>query len=101
MVTMFSLLKRRDGESLEAFLRWYDGHADAATRIEGLQRYVVSTAVDADQPFDAVSQLSWESPEAMRAALDSPAGSASRADTLAHVSLRQVILTTQRELLLP
>lgn len=101
MITMISLLKRRDDMSLEAFLAWYDQHAAAATRIEGLRRYTVNRAAHDGQDWDAVSMLTFDDTEAMTAALNGPEGARSRADTLAHVSRREVLVMHQREVDVP
>ena len=101
MITMISLLKRREDLSFEAFCKWYQEHAQAATRIPNLRHYTVNTAIDGDQEWDAISMLTFSDEVEMEAALDSAEGQRSRKDTLAHVSRREALKVTQREVTLP
>ncbi len=101
MVTMISLLKRAENLSFEEFQAWYDQHAIAATTIPGLRHYYVNSATSPDQVWDAVSMLTFDDEQAMTAGLDSAEGKRSRADTLAHVSRREVLVVNRKEVNLP
>lgn len=101
MITMISLLKRRENLSFEEFSRWYHEHAEAATRIPRLRHYTVNTAVDGNQEWDAISMLTFNDEEEMEAGLNSSEGRRSREDTLAHVSRREALKMTQQEVTLP
>lgn len=98
MITMISLLKRRDDLSFEEFRAWYTDHAEAATRIPNLRRYIVNIAVDGEQEWDAISMLTFDDEASMTVALDDEEGLRSRRDTLAHVSRREALTMSQREL---
>lgn len=98
MITMISLLKRRSDLTHEEFLAWYAAHAEAATRIPGLREYSVNTTTTPDQDWDAVSMLTFDDEESLTGAMDGEEGQRSRADTLAHVSHRQVLFVRRQEL---
>lgn len=91
-IKMVSLLRRQESANLADFLAWYRSHATRAAQIPGLWGYWINTAVDDQQPFDGLSELVFEDMDALRAGLDSEAGRASRADTLAHVGFREVAM---------
>ena len=101
MITMISLLKRREDLSFEDFLAWYDDHAAAATRINGLRHYYVNASTTPDQEWDAVSMLDFDDQDAITAAMDGAEGQRSRKDTLAHVSRRQVLFVNRTAVEIP
>lgn len=101
MITMMSLLKRRDDLGFEEFHAWYTDHAEAATRIPGLRHYYVNASTTPDQEWDAVSMLTFDDQDAITAAMDSTEGLRSRKDTLAHVSRRQVLFLNRTQIEIP
>jgi len=79
-------LKRKPGMALADFRRyWIDVHGKLALALPGLRRYVQSHLVDeaylyAEPRHDGVAQLWFDSPAALAAAFDSPAGKELQAD---------------------
>lgn len=101
MITMISLLKRREDLSFEDFQAWYSGHATAATTIPGLRHYYVNASTTADQEWDAVSMLTFDDQESITVAMDGVEGQRSRKDTLAHISRRQVLFVDRQQIEIP
>jgi uncharacterized protein (TIGR02118 family) len=79
-------IKRKPGMALGEFRQyWRETHGPIAARLPGLRRYVQSHLIDdaylyAEPRFDGVAQLWFDSAVAMRAAFESPQGTASGAD---------------------
>lgn len=72
-------------DDVEAFDRHYDGtHAVLDAKLPGLRSFVVCRpGPDADgnqPPYHLVAVLTWDSPEAMQASLESDEGKAAVAD---------------------
>lgn len=99
MVTMISLLKRREDMSLADFHAWYDEHATAATSLPNLQRYSIYKAVDPDGPWDGISALTYDRREDLEESLNSSEGERSRADTRDHISAREAFVVEHRRVL--
>jgi uncharacterized protein (TIGR02118 family) len=79
-------LKRMPGMALDEFRKyWIEVHGALGKALPGVRRYVQSHLIDdaylyAEPRHDGVAQLWFDSPDAMRAAFDSPAGKALNAD---------------------
>src|SRR5207237_3659462 len=90
VIKSISLLTRKDGWTHEQFVRhWVDVHAPLAHAVPGLRRYVQSHIVEErrrpdvpplDVEVDGIAELSYDSREAMAAALATPAAKALYAD---------------------
>lgn len=91
MVKLVSLIKRKPELSREEFARWaVNDHSPLGLKLPGIRRYHISV-IPPDQPeteFDGVFELWFDSMETLQAALDSPAGAASREDAMAHAEKR-------------
>ncbi len=75
MYKVVGLLVRKPELSHEEFLERWDEHVAVAHELPNVQRYTRSVPVDPGAaPYDGVAEMYFESPEACRAAFDSPAG---------------------------
>ncbi|MGA2409017.1 MAG: EthD family reductase [Candidatus Binataceae bacterium] len=96
-------IKRKPGMALAEFRRyWREVHGPIAAALPGLRRYVQSHLIDdaylyAEPRFDGVAQLWFDSPEAMRAAFESPAGTASGEDSAKFVDQASQWMLVARE----
>lgn len=96
MIKAVILLKRRDDMSLQDFSDWMlKEHVPLAVKLDGLKRYQVNIARDADGDYDGVSELWFDSEEAMLAAYGSEHGKAVAADSMAHVKARTRIVVDE------
>src|SRR3546814_3891876 len=83
MIKAVILLKRRDGMSLQAFSDWLlKDHVPLALKLDGLKRYQVNIAQTPDGAYDGVSELWFDSEDAMLAAYGTEHGKAVAADSL-------------------
>ena len=99
MIKNFSLLKRKEGMSLEAFRHWaQEEHPALAKQLPGLRHYHMSVLLDgqAELPADAVSEMWFDSLEARAAAFGTDAGKAAAADAIAHCASRTHLLTEEK-----
>jgi len=96
MIKAVILLKRRDDMSLQDFSDWMlKEHVPMALKLDGLKRYQVNIAREADGEYDGVSELWFDSEDAMLAAYGSAHGKAVAADSLAHVKTRQRVVVDE------
>ena len=96
MIKAVILLKRRDDMSLQDFADWMlKEHVPLALKLDGLKRYQVNIARDAGGDYDGVSELWFDSEDAMLAAYGSDHGKAVAADSMAHVKDRKRIVVDE------
>ena len=96
MIKAVILLKRRDDMSLQDFSDWMlKEHVPLALKLDGLKRYQVNIATAPDNDFDGVSELWFDSEEAMLAAYGSDHGNSVAADSIAHVRDRKRIVVQE------
>ena len=96
MIKAIILLKRREDLAFEAFRDWLlKSHAPKATGLPGIKGYQVNMALNGDGPYDAASELWFESEEDLAAAYASDHGKAVAADSMAHVSRRDRLIVTE------
>lgn|SRR5581483_8130032 len=103
MLKIVSLLKRKEGLSLDEFRAWAtQEHPALGKQLAGLREYRMSVVREdnPDLPFDAASELWFDSKEARDAAFDSDLGRRVAADAVSHCSAR-VHLLTDETILLP
>lgn len=102
-VKLVALVKRKWGLSLEEFRRRsLETHAALDLQLPGLRRYVQCHARDAlygigETPFDAVSCLWFDSPEAVQAALASPENAVAAADLPAFLEMKYAHVFLMKE----
>jgi uncharacterized protein (TIGR02118 family) len=96
MIKAVILLKRKDGMTLQDFSDWMlKEHVPLALKLDGLKRYQVNIAKDPDNDYDGVSELWFDSEDAMLAAYASAHGKTVAADSMAHVSLRKRLVVEE------
>ena len=102
MIKVLSMMKRKEGLSLDEFRHWLtQEHVKLARQIPGLLRFVVNIPEtdSPDNPFDSVNELYFKDEEAMQMAFGSPAGKASGVDALEHISARSRMITVEHRLI--
>ena len=98
MLKVISLLKRKEGASLEEFRKWaLEEHPPLGKKLPGLRHYRMSVVLedDPDLPADVVSEFWFDDNEARLAAFATPEGKAAGADAAAHCSSRVHLLTEE------
>lgn len=91
MIKVMSLMKRREDMSFEAFKSWLmDEHVNFAKNLPGLRKYTANALVkeNADAPYDGVTELFFDTEEAMAEAFGTEAGKAAGGDAASHCSNR-------------
>lgn len=99
MLKVVSLLKRKEGMSLEDFRRWaFEEHPVLGSRLPGIRQYRMSVVLEdnPEVPFDAVSEFWFDNNEARVAAFSTPEGKAAAEDAIAHCAKRVHLLTVEK-----
>jgi uncharacterized protein (TIGR02118 family) len=99
MLKVISLLKRKEGMSLQDFRNWaLEEHPPLGKKLPGIRRYRMSVVLEdnPDLPADAVSEFWFDDNDARLAAFATDAGKAAGADAAAHCSARVHLLTEER-----
>ena len=99
MLKVISLLKRKEGMSLEEFRKWaLEEHPPLGQKLPGIRHYRMSVVLEdkADLPCDAVSEFWFDDNEARVAAFATPEGKAAAQDAMAHCSSRTHLLTEEK-----
>ena len=98
MLKVISLLKRKEGMSLEEFRKWaLEEHPPLGKKLPGIRHYRMSVVLEdnPDLPADVVSEFWFDDNEARLAAFATPEGQAAGADAAAHCSSRVHLLTEE------
>ena len=91
MIKVMSLMKRKDRMAFEEFRHWIlVDHVEFARKIPGMRKYIsnVLRTENPDAPFDGVSEMYFDSEQAMADAFATDAGKAAGGDAAAHCSNR-------------
>ena len=91
MLKVMSLLKRKEGMSFEEFRNWAkNDHPKLAVKIPGMRGYRMNVPLkeSPDLPYDAISEMWWDSDEARLAGFASEEGQAAGGDAAAHCASR-------------
>jgi len=99
MLKVISLMKRKEGMSLEDFRKWaLEEHPPLGQKLPGIRHYRMSVVLadNPDLPADAVSEFWFDDNDARVAAFSTEAGAAAAADAAAHCSSRAHLLTEER-----
>lgn len=99
MLKVISLLKRKEGMSLEEFRRWaLEEHPMLGKQLPGMRHYRMSVVLEdnPDLPADAVSEFWFDDNDARVAAFATPEGKAAAEDAAAHCSARVHLLTEEK-----
>ncbi len=102
MLKVISLLKRKEGMSLEEFRRWaLEEHPALGKKLPGLRGYRMSVVLQDNPalPADAVSEFWFDDNAAREAAFATEEGKAAAADAIAHCSARVHLLTEEKVLI--
>ena len=99
MLKVVSLLKRKEGMSLDEFRKWaLEEHPQIGKKLPGMRHYRMSVVLSDDPslPADAVSEFWFDDNDARVAAFATPEGKAAAADATAHCSSRTHLLTEEK-----
>ena len=99
MLKVISLLKRKEGMSLETFRKWaLEEHPPLGKKLPGMRHYRMSVVLEdnPDLPYHAVSEFWFDDNDARLAAFGTEAGAAAAADAAAHCSSRVHLLTEEK-----
>jgi uncharacterized protein (TIGR02118 family) len=99
MLKVISLLKRKEGMSLEQFRVWaLEEHPLLGKKLPGMRHYRMSVILEdnPDLPYHAVSEFWFDDNEARAAAFATPEGKAAAEDAAAHCSSRVHLLTEEK-----
>jgi uncharacterized protein (TIGR02118 family) len=91
MLKVLSLMKRKEGMSYAAFRNWaLNEHPPLAVKLPGLKGYRMNVPKDEnpDSPYDAISEMWFDSAEARAAAMATDAGKAAGGDAASHCTSR-------------
>ena len=96
MYKIIGIIKRPDGMDFEAFKTWWlTEHAPKVKAWPGLVRYCINLATTADQAFDGVAEVWFESRAAMEAVFDTPEGQRARESATGTASNIAILLTEE------
>lgn len=104
MIKVLSLMKRREGLSIQEFRKWaVEEHTQIGKRMPAIRHYKMSVVTDdnAEGPYDAVSELYFDDAATFKAALDSPVGAEAGADIKAHCAPERFRLITEETVIIP
>lgn len=99
MLKVISLLKRKEGMSLDEFRRWaLEEHPKLGMQLPGMRHYRMSVVLqdDPNLPADAVSEFWFDDNDARLAAFGTPQGKAAAEDAIAHCASRTHLLTEEK-----
>lgn len=102
MVKLVSLMKRKEGMSLDEFRSWaINDHSPIGKSFPNIRNYRISIlrSDQAETEFDGVFELWFDSVEDLQAALDSEVGTRAREDAIAHASKR-IHLRTEENIII-
>ena len=101
MIKIVSMMKRKEGSSIEDFRRWaLEEHVKLGEQFPKIRHYRMSVVLPAhaDGPYDALSELYFDSLEDFQAALQSEVGAQAGADIKAHCADDRFRLVTEEKI---
>jgi uncharacterized protein (TIGR02118 family) len=99
MLKVMSMMKRRTDLSFDQFRHWAQNeHPLLAQKLPGLRGYRMNVAKEEspDNPYDAVSEMWFDSAEARLAAMATDAGKAAGGDAASHCASRFHFLVDEK-----
>jgi uncharacterized protein (TIGR02118 family) len=99
VLKVISLLKRKEGMSLEEFRKWaLEEHPPLGKKLPGIRKYRMSVVIEDNPnfPYDAVSEFWFDDNDARIAAFATPEGKAAAEDAASHCSARVHLLTEEK-----
>ena len=91
MIKVMSLMKRKEGMPFAEFRKWLlDEHVAFARNLPGLKKYTANALLkeNPDAPYDGITELFFDSEQAMADAFATDAGKAAGGDAASHCSNR-------------
>ena len=91
MLKVLSLMKRKEGMGFDEFRNWArNEHPKLAEKIPGMRGYRMNVPLKEtpDLPYDAISEMWWDSDEARLKGFGTEEGKAAGADASAHCASR-------------
>ena len=104
MVKIISMMKRKEGLSIEEFRTWaFEQHSAIGKQFPKIRHYRMSVVQPehADGPYDAVSELYFDTLDDFKAALESEFGAQAGADIKEHCALDRFRLVTDEAIIIP
>ncbi|HEV8715722.1 MAG TPA: EthD domain-containing protein [Candidatus Binatia bacterium] len=96
MYKLIGLLKRPAGMSLAEFHRWWlNEHALLVKRFPGLKKYVINLASSADQRYDGMAEVWFESKEDFEKIFSTTEGQTARQSATDHSSEIAILFTQE------
>jgi uncharacterized protein (TIGR02118 family) len=96
MYKLIGLLKRPDGMSLAEFHRWWlNEHAVLVKRFPGLKKYVINLASSADQRYDGMAEVWFESQEEFEKIFSTAEGQTARQSATDHAGEIAILFTQE------
>ena len=102
MVKVVSIMKRKEGLSIEDFRHWvFEEHSKIGAQFPKIRHYRVSAVLAeyADGPYDAVNELYFDTYEDFLAALQSEAGALAGPDIKAHCAEDRFRMVTEEKVI--
>lgn len=102
MLKVISLLKRKEGMTLEEFRQWaFVEHPQLSKKLPGMRHYRMSVVLEDNPqlPYDAVSEFWFDDNAARETAFATAEGAAAAQDAASHCSSRIHLLTEERVLI--
>ena len=99
MLKVLVLMKRKEGMSYADFRKWaLNDHPPFAGKLPGIRGYRMNVPVteDPNAPYDAISEMWFDSLEARAAAMATEAGKAAGADAAAHCANRFAFVAEEK-----
>jgi len=103
MIKVLSMMKRKEGMSIEDFRKWaMEEHPQIGKQFPKIRQYKVNVVLPehADAPYDAVNELTFDNYEDFIAALKSEFGDQALPDILAHCSENRFRMVTEEKVII-
>ena len=102
MIKIISMMKRKEGLSIDAFRQWaLNEHAKLGAQFPKIRHYRLSVVLSehAEGPYDAVSELYFDTLADFQAALGTEIGAQAGADIQAHCAPDRFRLVTEEQVI--
>ena len=101
MIKIVSMMKRKEGLSIDAFRQWVlNEHSALGAQFPKIRHYRVSVVLPdhGDGPYDAVSELYFDTLADFKAALGTEIGAQAGADIKAHCADERFRMVTEEKI---
>ena len=98
MLKNFSLMKRKEGMSLDEFRKWaLEEHVELGKNIPGMLHYRMNVVLEENPATpDGISEMWFDSMDARNAAFATDAGKAAGGDAAAHCASRTHVFVEEK-----